>query len=153
MPRVGIRDDGNTPRTSARVRARDVDNVSREIKRVRMRDASNVLRTVWAALTATAVPANVSGTGPGPTITTNSTTVTPAGGVGPYTHAWTRLAFSGAGDCAATAPNAASTAFTFSQVVPGTAAATWRCTVTDTATGFTAVADVYATATATEPNP
>lgn len=63
------------------------------------------------------------------TVTTNSVTVTPTGGTGPYTYAWTRVS----GDSAVNVSNATNPTVSFNANVPrdGERSATWRCTVTD----------------------
>jgi len=77
--------------------------------------------------------------------TTGSTTVTPSGGVSPYTYAWTLLS----GDTlTVTSPTAASTTFSKTGLAEGDYFfATYRCTVTDSTAGtpLTATADVYVT--------
>jgi hypothetical protein len=91
------------------------------------------------ALTLAASPESVSGVSTLGTVVTNGTTVTPTGGVSPYTYAWTRV--SGVGEISS--PTSASTAFYYN--APGFAnyTGTFRCTVTDSL-GTTATADVDA---------
>lgn len=72
-------------------------------------------------------------------VTSDSVTVTPAGGTGPYTYAWTRL--SGASSISPTAPTAATTTFSANVPRDTTVTATFRCTVTDSLAA-TATVDV-----------
>ena len=100
---------------------------------------------VVSGLNVTATPTTArrtqSTSGGGPvTLTTPTVTAEAAGGVGPYTYAWTRI--SGDSAITATAPSAATTAFTASLAVDETKIAMFRVTATDTATGATATADV-----------
>lgn len=145
--RIRKRDASNTLRTITQLRKRDAGNTLRTIVRVRMRDAGNVLRTVYdtsggTAFAATATPTSVVGrtAGSGST-TTNSTTVTPSGGTGPYTHAWSLIAH----DHPTTPPtinSPASATTTFSQANIGEDeiyTATFRDTVTDSAAHSTTV--------------
>lgn len=94
-----------------------------------------------ATFSATASPAQVYGSiarKVGGNVVTNATTVTPAGGVGGYTFAW-----STAENWTVSAPASATT--TFSSIVgPGDQkSAEFTCTVTDSK-GGTAIAIVYA---------
>lgn len=80
-------------------------------------------------VTASASPAYVNNTRVGSgLITSDPVTVTAAGGVGPYTYAWSRVA----GDTyTVNAPSSATTTFT-TTVSAGTAkSASYRCIVTD----------------------
>jgi hypothetical protein len=76
------------------------------------------------------------------TLTTNTTTATPTGGSSPYTYAWTKVS----GDTlTVTASTSATTAFQATGLSVGDSrAATYRCTVTDSAAA-TATADVIIT--------
>lgn len=104
------------------------------------------------ALTASASPTSVSGSQStpvgGPTsinITTNATTVTPVGGVAPYTYSWALIASNGAWQIGSA--SSATSNFTAPSVVRnGTRTGTFRCTVTD-AIGQTAPVDVGANCT------
>lgn len=69
-------------------------------------------------------------------IYTGETTVTPAGGLGPFTYSWANISGTGT----VTRPGLATTDFYRS---PGTGTAVFRCTVTD-ALGATATTDVTA---------
>lgn len=82
------------------------------------------------ALTASASPSSLYEEAPGPgTITTDPTTITAAGGTGPYTYAWTQT--SGV-TFTISAPSAATTDFTSPSILPGqTRAARFKCVVTD----------------------
>lgn len=66
---------------------------------------------------------------------TYDSTVTASGGSGVYTYAWVRTSGSSS---TATPTNAATTTFTG----PTSGVESWRCTVTDVATGATATANV-----------
>ena len=82
-----------------------------------------------ASVTASAAPTYLSKTRTGSgIITSDPVTVTAAGGVGPYTYAWSRVA----GDTyTVNAPSSATTTFT-TTVSAGTAkSASYRCIVTD----------------------
>lgn len=103
-----------------------------------------VLKLVYQGfptLTASASPDAVSGAG-GATVQTNQATVTPAGGVGPYTYSWACTSFSGATAPYAVSPSFATTNFRQN----GSGTATFVCTVTDSL-GHTATAAVTATFT------
>lgn len=75
-------------------------------------------------------------------VTTNSVTVTPSGGTGPYTYAWTRI--SGSPTLSATSPATATTAFRGYLYEFQIKSATFRCTVTDSLLA-TATVDILAT--------
>lgn len=98
------------------------------------------------SLTATASPASLYKVGYASSITTPSTTVTPTGGTGPYTYAWTWFA-GPAGTISINSASAATTTFTGSSMAlyddnNGTA----RCTVTDSASHTATVnvpVDIY----------
>lgn len=90
-------------------------------------------RKVWppgAALSASASPTTLSGSGTTSIITsTGSSTCTPSGGSGSYTYAWTQV--SGA-SMAAVSPTAATTQFRSNAMSPGEArVAVFRCDVND----------------------
>jgi hypothetical protein len=97
------------------------------------------------SMLASASPATLYKTGDSGTITSNSTTVTPSGGTSPYSYSWTKQ---GGDTLTVTSPTAATTTFSTSGLSEGEfAAATYRCTVTDstTPTALTATADVSIT--------
>lgn len=77
------------------------------------------------------------------TATSESTTITPSGGTPGYTYAWTRV--SGSTDISADSASAATTTFSVTGMVDGeTASATFRCTVTDSASAtYTVDIPVY----------
>ena len=140
MARIRIRDATNTLRTLTRLRIRDASNVLRTVQRVRMRDAGNVLRTVFQALSATLSPTSLTPTGTTPTITTSACVATPSGGTGPYTYLWSYTFHD-----SATLPTinfGTTSGASFSQgsmVSTDIYNATAVCTVTDTASGVSAV--------------
>jgi hypothetical protein len=95
-------------------------------------------------LTLSVSPSSVSGAGSGTTAQTvysGSATVTPSGGVGPFTYSWARV--SGAA-ITPLSPSSASSAFYKYLNKFELANATMRCTVTDSQ-GSTATADVDVT--------
>lgn len=144
-PRIRIRDTGGTLRTidgsgSSRIRARDDGGTLRTITRIRVRDQNNVLRVVYdpagtSTFTATAFPESVSGFSSGTgTVTTGSTTVTPAGGTAPYIHAWTVISFDGGVSPTVSSPSSDTTSFVQTSVGNDDYfTATFRDTVTDSA--------------------
>lgn len=76
------------------------------------------------------VPTSVSKEGNTASQTTSSVTATVTGGLAPFTYSWTRT--SGDTEVSATAPSAATTAFTDTTLVAGEIdTATFTCTVTD----------------------
>lgn len=130
-----ILDAGNITRTITRCRAVDVGGIVRSIRRIRVLDTDG---TTWRTaayfadpLTASAFPVGADGLGDG-TITTNSVTVIPTGGVGPYTYSWAMLSYSAATPPTIASAGLATTFFTQTGVGAGDAeTATFRCTVTD----------------------
>lgn len=96
-------------------------------------------------MTASASPTSIYKVGPTASQTTTSTTVTPAGGVSPYTYSW---AFVSGDTLTITSPTAATTTFSITGLIVGDSrTATYRCTVTDSTSGtaLTATADVNVT--------
>ena len=80
------------------------------------------------------------------TLITNSVTVTPSGGTGPYTYAWAKFS----GDTfTISAPTSATTTFSVTLGSGGFADATYRCTVTDSLAATYSV-DVSVTAQVTD---
>lgn len=146
-----IRDGGNVSRTITDLYIRDANNVSRRIRELYIRDGTNTSRLVFssaALLTASAAPESLYGSTLGTgTATTDATTVTPSGGTGPYTYAWTVVSYDNPSAApTATAPAAATSAFTQTSIgIAEAYNATWRCTVTDSAVpANTATVDVAA---------
>ena len=70
-------------------------------------------------------------------VTTNSVTVTPTGGTGPYTYAWAYV--SGDAVFTATSPAAATTTFSGSVAAGEDKTAVWSCTITDSLAATAAV--------------
>lgn len=142
-----VRDGTNTPRTITAIQVRDGTNTPRTISEVRVRDSNNVSRIVFqtvAPLTASAAPETVSAFGSLSTLTTNATTVTPVGGVAPYSYLWALDTYDGPAPPTVSSPTAATVTFTMTGLSLGeTASAEWSCTVTDDV-GSTAVANVFA---------
>ena len=96
-----------------------------------------------SAISAVAAPTEVSVTktgAPARTVTTPVVTVTPTGGVLPYSYAWARVG----GDASVSATNPAFASTAFQALINATEkAATFRCTVTDGA-GSLVTCDVSA---------
>jgi hypothetical protein len=145
------RDAGGVNRTITSMKVLD-GTLLRTVFRVKVQDGAT-LRTVATfspAMTASASPISVTGEGSNPlpiTITTNATTVTPAGGTSPYTYAWTVVSYDAGAVPVVNSPTSASTTFRQSMVGPSDFySAVFRCTVTD-GFGQTATADVDATFT------
>lgn len=90
---------------------------------------------------ATAAPNVVTAGGYGGYLTTDATTITPTGGLAPYTYSWTRI--SGTVGTANSA-SSATTSFTGLVSTGGFEESTFRCTVTD-ALGTSVTVDVIAT--------
>jgi hypothetical protein len=84
-------------------------------------------------LTASASPVSALGFSAGSgSKTTNGITVTPAGGVGPYSYAWAKVS---GDDVPADSASAATTTFTSSVTLSEFKSAVYRCTVTDSTGG------------------
>lgn len=139
---------GNILQTIKGISYRDAGNVLRTAVSGVVRDGGNVLRTLFNALTASASPADVSGTvssSSAVTATTESATASPGGGTSPFSYAWSVV--SGAGWTIGT-PAAASTSFKSPAINPGDyAEATFKCTVTDASGAIAETNIVTATAT------
>lgn len=121
----------------------------RTAKSIWFNDAG-IWRKVFASLIATVSPSTVTGSGSGRSgsvvgVTTGAATVTPIGGSGSYTYAWSALA-GNMDSSSANSPTAATTTFWVSMTAGTNGTLTdynyWQCTVTDTASGATAVAGV-----------
>lgn len=94
-------------------------------------------KVFFTALSASASPSFVFGGGAGIVVTTITSTATPTGGLGPFTYAW---AFVSGDAVTVESPTLATTAFRGETMAVGEIRnAIFRCTVTDTATGFTAI--------------
>lgn len=94
--------------------------------------------TVTTGLRATISPGSLGKTGTTASLTTPSTTVTPAGGTPGYTYAWAYLS----GDASITISSSTSATPTFTRAgmaFDDAFSGTWRCTVTDAASGTTTV--------------
>lgn len=92
-------------------------------------------KAFFAALTASASPSVVSGARSPPIVTTNATTATPSGGIGPYSYAWEKVS----GDTISISnPSSATTIFSATLSSGDLRSAVFRCLVTDTATGASA---------------
>jgi hypothetical protein len=86
--------------------------------------------SVSAALSATVAPGSASSSGGATSQTTNTVTVTPAGGTSPYTYAWTWA--SGGASITTDSSTAATTSFSATGLTSGeTRSGQARCTVTD----------------------
>lgn len=94
----------------------------------------NAVGAETLTFSASASPISATGSGLSGLVNTNTVTVTPVGGTGPYTYAWTYVS----GD-AVTVQNAAAAATKFSSLTG--AESVYRCTVTDSLAA-TAVANV-----------
>lgn len=98
----------------------------------------------WRKIVSFVLPLTLSATGgsgsaASSTVTGNTATATPSGGLAPFTYSWVHL--SGA-TMTINTPSSASTTFTASGVADGaTVTATFRCTATDSL-GSTATADL-----------
>lgn len=135
MP-VKVMDAGGVLQTVARFGLWDGTKIVQAL-RIKVMDPDGVtLRTVAtfaAPLSATAAPSPVTKTHlgtSGDNVTTAVVTVTPTGGIGPYTYAWSVLSYSSAISPTIAAPSNASTSFT-QPAVDISETATFRCTVTD----------------------
>lgn len=149
MPLV-IRDGANTPQNVTGLIIRDGANVSRTITELWIRDTTNTPRLVYIAggggvFTAAAVPTDPFGADNGTgTAVTETTTVTPTGGVAPYTYAWTLLSYTSGIVPVCSSPTTATTPFYQTGMAPGDFfIGVFRCTVTDFVSA-TATTDVTA---------
>jgi hypothetical protein len=131
MSQIRIRDAGGILRTPTRIRIRDAGGVLQVVQRIRVRDAGNVLRTVYSAFSISASPSSLLTTRSGATVTVTAT------GTGPFTYSWSNTGAATSPTMSATAPSAATTAFTAVMPVNADIIATWTCTVTDGSTGNT----------------
>lgn len=136
-----LKDAAGTVRTIKRLSIKDNGGTVRILQQLSLKDAGGTLRAIFASMTAAASPSNVDFTAGTPipvNVTTNSTTATPTGGIGPYTYSWAITEILG-GTWQIDSPTAATTTFTCLHVSPGEFnSATAECTVTDSV-GSTAV--------------
>lgn len=147
---ITVRDAGGVNRTITGIKVLD-GTLLRTIFRVKVVDTDGTtIRTVATfspPMTASASPSSISGSATSllpTTVTTNATTVTPSGGTGPYTYAWSVAAYDAAVAPTFSTPTSATTAVSQSGVEDGGLyGATVICTVTD-AFGQTAIATVTA---------
>lgn len=95
------------------------------------RNIGGVWKVVGGQVTAVASPSAVSGAGPGTpsTVVSNTSTVTPSGGVAPYTYDWEYV--SGDAAISVDADTSATTSWRKVLAAGALASATWRCKVTD----------------------
>lgn len=127
----------------AAISVRDAANALQSVERGSVRDDGNVSRVFFSSMAASVDPDSVRGYGNDSgtvTVTTPSASVTVAGGVAPFTYAWTRTD-GGSQPWTITAPTAATTAFSSDLDANQSEAASFICTVTD-ATGATAATGV-----------
>lgn len=130
-----VRDTGGTQRTITEIQVRDETNTPRDITQIWVRNSANVPKLVFftggTALTVSLSPGSAVGIayGSGDPLT-NAITATPAGGVPPYTYAWTTVTYSNPNPPNITTPTASATTFSQTGVVEDDTA-TFRCTVTD----------------------
>lgn len=123
-----------------------------DVAAVKRWDGSAWVDTGWGGggggLSATVSPGTATGEGITEdlveTVFSNSVTVTPSGGTGPYTYAWSR--FSGHSSIFAGSPTAATTEFSATFYKGQTRTAVFRCNVTDSLSATTFV-DVPVTLT------
>jgi hypothetical protein len=153
---MGIRalDAGSVTRNLSGIRAIDVGGIVRTIRAVKELDTDGTtLRTVATfapAMTVSITPTSVSGEAFSGPITTDAATASPAGGLGPYSYAWTVVSYTAATPPTIASSGTATTSFTQSGVFAGQArTAVLRVTATDSL-GTTATADVTATFTNTD---
>ena len=108
-----------------------IGGASKALARIAYYDGSAIktLKTFTKDLTASVLPSAVNGDVVGGGLaTTQSVTVTPEGGTGPFTYSWVRQSGSGS----ITHPNRANTQFTyFFNEGGGDETGTFQCTVTD----------------------
>lgn len=133
-------DNGTALKSVVRAKAK-IGSSLKNIVRLKV-NVGGVLKTADSfvqPLTASASPAEVFGSGTSSPIVTDAATVTPSGGIGPYTYSWART--SGAGSII----SSTSATTTFSDVLApdSTSSGVFRCTVTDSHSS-TATADVTA---------
>ena len=123
MP-IEILDATLTNRLADEIEIIDEGGVNRVVSEIRIIDTTGTDRLVYSLsppMSASASPSATSGFAIGVSaITTNSTTVTPTGGTGPYTHAWTLLSRDHpTTDPTANSPTSATTTFTQTNVMAG----------------------------------
>jgi hypothetical protein len=143
-----ILDAAPTDRMVTAMQVIDAGSVDRTVVEGRIFDMNGIDRvffTTASTLAASASPETVSGfTSGSGTCTTNNVTVTPSGGVSPYTYAWAVVSHDSGVAPTADAPSAATTAFSQTSIGANEYySATFRCTVTDDL-GDTTTVDVLA---------
>lgn len=142
---IKVKDDTGTLRTITRGSVM-VDGVLRPLKSVKVKDNTGTLRTVFSGLKASSNFPSFSAFGTTePVISSPVCIVTPTGGTGPYTYAWTVAATDGNGTPVAVSPTSSTTTFQATGLfdfIPHEV--TFRCTVTDSG-GVTGSVDVLVT--------
>lgn len=147
---INVIDPAGTDRSITGINVVDPAGTDRALVQINVIGPDGADRVVWtsgggsSSLAVSASPMTVSGVGRSSTVITDATNATPSGGTPPYTHSWSVLDYDNDTLPPRIAqPTSPTTTFT-QRYVPrgGNSSATFRDTVTDSATPTPATAHV-----------